>query len=61
MNFFCVCVGGGGGGGRGGRIGNNFFLKQIFLRGHFWDQVLEERLLYGGNFTCKNILEDFCK
>ena len=36
--------GGGGGGGEGG-IGNNFFLKQIFLRGNFGDQVLEERFL----------------
>ena len=38
-NFFL------GGGGRGGKMGNNFFLKQIFLRGNFWDQVLEERFL----------------
>ena len=37
--------GGGGGGGREGGMGNNFFLKQIFLRGNFGDQVLEERFL----------------
>ena len=42
-------------------MGNNFFLKQIFWRGNFWDQVLEERFLLGGNFACKNILKDFCK
>ena len=29
----------------GGGVGNNFFLKQIFLRGNFGDQVLEERFL----------------
>ena len=34
--------GGGGGGGWGGKMGNNFFLKQIFLGGNFGDQVLEE-------------------
>ena len=28
-----------------GGMGNNFFLKQIFLRGNFGDQVLEERFL----------------
>ena len=33
------------GGGGGGKMGNNFFLKQIFLRGNFGDQVLEERFL----------------
>ena len=33
------------GGGREGKMGNNFFLKQIFWRGNFWDQVLEERFL----------------
>ena len=32
-------------GGGGGGMGNNFFLKQIFLRGNFGDQVLEERFL----------------
>ena len=32
-------------GGGGGKMGNNFFLKQIFWRGNFWDQVLEERFL----------------
>ena len=31
--------------GREGKMGNNFFLKQIFWRGNFWDQVLEERFL----------------
>ena len=31
--------------GGGGKMGNNFFLKQIFLRGNFRDQVLEERFL----------------
>ena len=31
--------------GGGGKMGNNFFLKQIFLRGNFGDQVLEERFL----------------
>ena len=31
--------------GGGGKMGNNFFLKQIFWRGNFWDQVLEERFL----------------
>ena len=36
---------GGGGGGGGGKMGNNFFLKQLFLRGNFGDQVLEERFL----------------
>ena len=35
----------GGGGGGGGEMGNNFFLKQIFLRGNFGYQVLEERFL----------------
>ena len=39
----CVCVCGGGGG--GGKMGNNFFLKQLFLRGNFRDQFLEERFL----------------
>ena len=34
---------GGGGGGR--KMGNNFFLKQLFLRGNFGDQVSEERFL----------------
>ena len=34
-----------GGGGGGGKMGNNFFLKQIFLGGNFRDQVLEERFL----------------
>ena len=29
----------------GGKMGNNFFLKQLFLRGNFGDQVLEERFL----------------
>ena len=29
----------------GCRMGNNIFLKQIFWRGNFWDQVLEERFL----------------
>ena len=24
----------------GCKMGNNFFLKQIFWRGNFWDQVL---------------------
>ena len=33
------------GGGGGCKMGNNFFLKQIFWRGNFWDQVLEERFL----------------
>ena len=37
--------GGGGGGGGGVQNGNNFFLKQLFLRGNFGDQVLEERFL----------------
>ena len=41
--------GGGGGGGVGGlggvKMGNKFFLKQIFWRGNFGDQVLEERFL----------------
>ena len=32
-------------GGGGCKMGNNFFLKQIFWRGNFWDQVLEERFL----------------
>ena len=41
MNFF-VCVWGGGGGGRGGRIGNDFFLKQIFLRVWRRDSCVEE-------------------
>ena len=36
--FFLVGVG-------GSKLGNNFFLKQIFWRGNFWDQVLEERFL----------------
>ena len=45
----------------GGKMGNNFFLKQIFWRGNFWDQVLDERFLLGGNFARKNIFEDFCK
>ena len=31
------------GGGR--KMGNNFFLKQIFLGGNFGNQVLEERFL----------------
>ena len=31
--------------GGGGKMGNSFFLKQIFLRGNFGDQVLEERFL----------------
>ena len=35
----------GGGGEGGGKMGNNFFLKQLFLRGNFGDQVLEERFL----------------
>ena len=35
----------GGGEGGGGGMGNNFFLKQIFSRGNFGDQVLEERFL----------------
>ena len=34
-------------------MGNNFFLKQIFLRGNFGDQVLEERFLRGGTFASK--------
>ena len=33
------------GGGGEGKMGNNFFLKQLFLRGNFGDQVLEERFL----------------
>ena len=32
-------------GGRGGKMGNNFFLKQLFLSGNFGDQVLEEKFL----------------
>ena len=32
-------------GGGGGKMGNNSFLKQIFWRGNFWDQVLEDRFL----------------
>ena len=40
-------------------MGNNFFFKQIFLRGKFGDQVLEESFLRGGNFASKNILEEF--
>ena len=42
--FFCMIfffLGGGG----GGKMGNNFFLKQIFLGGNFGDQVLEEKFL----------------
>ena len=31
--------------GGGGKMGNNFFLKKLFLRGNFGDQVLEERFL----------------
>ena len=31
--------------GEGGKMGNNFFLKQLFFRGNFGDQVLEERFL----------------
>ena len=31
--------------GGGVKMGNNFFLKQIFLGGNFRDQVLEERFL----------------
>ena len=42
MNFFLG----------GGKMGNNFFLKQIFLGGNFRDQVLE---------ASKNILEEFLK
>ena len=34
-----------GGGGGGAKWGTNFFLKQIFLRGNFGAQVLEERFL----------------
>ena len=45
--------------GGGGKMWNNFFFKQIFLRGKFGDQVLEERFLRGGNFARKNILEEF--
>ena len=29
----------------GTKMGNNFFLQQLFLRGNFADQVLEERFL----------------
>ena len=29
----------------GGKMGNNFLLKQLFLRGNFRDQVVEERFL----------------
>ena len=43
--FFCFFFGGGGGGGGGWEMENNFFLKQIFWRGNFWYQVLEERFL----------------
>ena len=32
-------------GGGGGKMGNNYFLKQIFLGENFRDQVLEERFL----------------
>ena len=31
--------------GEGGKMGNNFFLKQIFLGGNFRDQVLLEKFL----------------
>ena len=47
----------GGGGGGGGKMGNNFFLKQLFLRGNFGDQVLERRKFrqqkYFGGFFYK--------
>ena len=42
-------------------MGNNFFLKQIFLRGNFGDQVLEERFLRGGTFASKIFWRNFCK
>ena len=34
----------------GGKIGNRFFLKQVFLGGNFWEQVLEEQILMGRKF-----------
>ena len=43
--FLFFFGGGGGGGGGGWEMENNFFLKQIFWRGNFWYQVLEERFL----------------
>ena len=39
MKIIFLVVGGGG----GGKMGNNFLLKQLFLRGNFGDQVLGER------------------
>ena len=41
LNDFLFFWGGGG----EGKMGNNFFLKQIYWTGNFWDQVLEERFL----------------
>ena len=40
-------------------MGNIFFLKEIFLGGNLGEHVLEEQILWGGNFASKIFGEFF--
>ena len=40
-------------------MGNNFFLKEIFLGGNFGEHVLEEQILLGRKFCQQNFWRIF--
>ena len=40
-------------------MGNNFFLKEIFLGGNFGEHVLEEQILLGRKFCQQNFFGEF--
>ena len=43
----------------GSKMGNKFFLKEIFLGGNFGEHVLEEQILLGRKFCQQNVFGGF--